>query len=410
MRKNLGAILALLFGVSTLVNGQDFPQWRGSNRDGRIDVVPAISKWPSQLRNGWKIEVGTGHSSPLVVGNRVYIHARQGENEVVSALDPGTGKRIWQDSYSVAYSVNPAAREHGKGPKSTPVYAGGRLYTLGITAILSCYEVARGRLLWRRNLGDRFVARAPLYGTAMSPIVDRGLVILHGGGPDQGGLIAFDELTGKERWAWTGDGPGYASPIITEIAGKRQLVTQTEKYIVGIWVDTGALLWKIPFETDYSQNIITPVAWRDLLIFSGYNKGVMALRVGWRDNQWVTDQVWQNRELSMYMSSPVVSGSWLFGFSHRNKGQHFCLDLESGRTLWTGDPRQGENAAILIVGGSLITLSELGELRVSSVASKGATLIRKYQVADGATWAHPVISGNRILIRDALSLRLWLLG
>ena len=410
MRKNLGAILALLFGVSTLVNGQDFPQWRGSNRDGRIDVVPAISKWPSQLRNGWKIEVGTGHSSPLVVGNRVYIHARQGENEVVSALDTGTGKRIWQDSYSVAYSVNPAAREHGKGPKSTPVYAGGRLYTLGITAILSCYEVARGRLLWRRNLGDRFVARAPLYGTAMSPIVDRGLVILHGGGPDQGGLIALDELTGKERWAWTGDGPGYASPIITEIAGKRQLVTQTEKYIVGIWVDTGALLWKIPFETDYSQNIITPVAWRDLLIFSGYNKGVMAVRVGWRDNQWVTDQVWQNRELAMYMSSPVVSGSWLFGFSHRNKGQHFCLDLESGRTLWTGDPRQGENAAILIVGGSLITLSELGELRVSSVASKGATLIRKYQVADGATWAHPVISGNRILIRDALSLRLWLLG
>jgi outer membrane protein assembly factor BamB len=410
MRRNLGAILALLFAVSTLVNGQDFPQWRGSNRDGRIDVVPAISKWPSQLRNGWKIEVGTGHSSPLVVGNRVYIHARQGENEVVTALDTGTGKRIWQDSYNVAYSVNPAAREHGKGPKSTPVYAGGRLYTLGITAVLSCYEVARGRLLWRRNLGDRFVARAPLYGTAMSPIVDRGLVILHGGGPDQGGLIALDELTGKERWAWTGDGPGYASPIITEIAGKRQLVTQTEKYIVGIWVDTGALLWKIPFETDYSQNIITPVAWRDLLIFSGYNKGVMAVRVGWRDNQWVTDQVWQNRELSMYMSSPVVSGSWLFGFSHRNKGQHFCLDLESGRTLWTGDPRQGENAAILIVGGSLITLSELGELRVSSVASKGATLIRKYQVADGATWAHPVLSGNRILIRDASSLRLWLLG
>lgn len=410
MRRNLGAILALLFAVSTLVNGQDFPQWRGSNRDGRIDVVPAISKWPSQLRNGWKIEVGTGHSSPLVVGNRVYIHARQGENEVVTALDTGTGKRIWQDSYSVAYSVNPAAREHGKGPKSTPVYAGGRLYTLGITAVLSCYEVARGRLLWRRNLGDRFVARAPLYGTAMSPIVDRGLVILHGGGPDQGGLIALDELTGKERWAWTGDGPGYVSPIITEIAGKRQLVTQTEKYIVGIWVDTGALLWKMPFETDYSQNIITPVAWRDLLIFSGYNKGVMAIRVGWRDNQWVTDQVWQNRELSMYMSSPVVSGSWLFGFSHRNKGQHFCLDLESGRTLWTGDPRQGENATILIVGGSLITLSELGELRVSSVASKGATLIRKYQVADGATWAHPVLSGNRILIRDASSLRLWLLG
>lgn len=109
----------------------------------------------------------------------------------------------------------------------------------------------------------------------------------------------------------------------------------------------------------------------------------------------------------MYMNSPVISGSWLFGFSHRQKGQFFCLDLESGRTLWTGDPRQGENAAMLIANEYLLALTEQSELFVTTIASKGATLVRKYQVADSPTWAHPVLTGDRLLIKDAGYLRVW---
>lgn len=399
-----------LFGavvIKTNVQAQDFPQWRGVNRDGRIEGLPVLKNWPPRLRAGWKIEVGAGHSSPLVMGGRVYLHSRLGENEVIQAIDLKTGRRVWQDSYPVEYAMNPAARSHGKGPKSTPVIAEGRLITLGITGILSVYDLTRGRLLWRRPFGDRLGARAPLYGTAMSPLVERGLVILHAGGQDQGGLVALDLQTGQERWIWNGDGPGYASPIVIEIAGKRQVVTQSQKYLIGIWVDNGTLLWKIPFETDYIQNAVTPIAWRDLLIFSGLNKGVSAWRIGWRDNRWVTDQVWQNREVSMYMNSPVISGNWLFGFSHRQKGQFFCLDLESGRTLWTGDPRQGENAAMLIANEYLLALTEQSELFVTTIASKGATLVRKYQVADSPTWAHPVLTGDRLLIKDAGYLRVW---
>ncbi|MFM8392754.1 MAG: PQQ-binding-like beta-propeller repeat protein, partial [Acidobacteriota bacterium] len=376
------------------------------NRDGRIDGV-ARQDWPATLRPGWRIEVGIGHSSPLVVGERVYLHTRVGENEVVRALDLKTGRTLWQDSYAVDYTMNSAARSHGKGPKSTPVIAPGRLVTLGITGVLSVYDLTRGRLLWRRQFGDRFGANAPLYGTAMSPLVDRGLVILHVGGPDRGGLLAIDLQTGREQWAWTGDGPGYASPIVVELAGKRQVVTQSQKYLIGVWIDNGALLWKIPFETDYIQNAVTPIAVRDLLIFSGLNKGVMAYRVGWRNNQWVTDQVWHNREVSMYMNSPVIAGNLLFGFSHRQKGQFFCLDLETGRTRWTGDPRQGENAAMLLVDGHLLALTEQAELMVTTVASKGATLVRQYQVAASPTWAHPVLTGRRLLIKEASHLRVW---
>ena len=397
----------LLLAACAPALAQDFPQWRGANRDGQIAGLPVVKNWPDQLKAKWKIEVGTGHSSPLVIGRRIYLHSRQAESEVVSAIDLDSGKILWQDSYPVAYNMNPAARGHGKGPKSTPLFSQGRLYTLGITGILSCYDTIKGKLAWRKNFGDRFNAKAPLFGTAMSPAIDRGLLIVHAGGHDQGGLVALDPVTGNEKWAWTGDGPGYSSPVMLDIAGKRQIVTQSQKYLIGIWADNGTLLWKIPFETEYVQNIVTPIAYQDLLIFSGINKGVMAIRVGWRNNQWVTNQVWQNKEVSMYMNSPVISGNLLFGLSHRNKGQFFCLDAETGKTLWTGDPRQGENAAMLMANGLLFSLTNEADLLIHTVASKGANQVKKYNVAESPTWAHPVLTGNRIIVKDETSLRVW---
>jgi outer membrane protein assembly factor BamB len=349
---------------------------------------------------------GVGHSSPLVVGNRVYLHSRQGEKEVVAAYDLSTGKTVWQDSYSIAYTMSPAARSHGKGPKSTPVAANGKLCALGITGVLSCYDTSRSRLLWRKEFKE-FNPNHPVFGTAASPIIDRGLVIAYVGGQDNGALKALDVATGDERWSWSGDGPGYATPIVVEIAGKRQVVTQSQQNIIGIWADNGGLLWKIPFTTEYVQNIVTPIKYRDLLIFSGLNKGVFAVRVGWRDDRWVTDTVWQNREVSMYMNSPVLAGDLLFGMSHRNKGQFFCLDAAAGKTLWTGDPRQGENAAMLIAGNTIFSLTNDADLIVTSVADRGANVIRKYRVADTPTWAHPAIVGTSILIKDEATLAMW---
>lgn len=390
---------------SQTASAQDWTQWRGANRDGAVTGFVAPKVWPEQLKSKWKIQVGIGHASPLVIGKTVYLHSRQGENEVAAAYDLETGKTLWQDSYPIAYTMNPAATGHGKGPKSTPVVSGGRLYTLGITGVLSCYDTAKGRLAWRKDFGQKFGAKAPLFGTSMSPVVDRGLLIVHAGGNDQGGLVALDAATGAEKWVWTEDGPGYASPIIVEIAGKRQVITQSQKFIIGIWADNGGLLWKIPFETEYVQNIVTPIQFKDLLIFSGINKGTFAVRVGWKD-KWVTETVWQTREVSMYMNSPVMNGNLLFGMSHRNKGQFFCLDAATGKTLWTGDPRQGENAAMLIAGDTIFSLTNDADLIVTSAASKGASVVKKYKVADSATWAHPAISGKRILIKDQNSLAL----
>jgi outer membrane protein assembly factor BamB len=403
--RKLLMILATIFIVfSTNTRAQDWPQWRGANRDGVGTGFAAPKTWPDQLKPKWKAMVGTGHSSPLVIGKRVYLHSRQGEKEVVAAYDLDTGKVLWQDSYAVEYSMNPAAHGHGKGPKSTPAFNDGKLYTLGITGILSCYDAARGKPLWRKESAALFNANSPLYGTSASPIVDRGLVIAYMGGNDSGALVAFDAVSGAEKWRWNGDGPGYASPIAVEIAGKRQIVTQSQKSIIGIWADNGSLLWKIPFETEYVQNIVTPVVYQDLLIFSGLNKGVFAIKAELRDEKWITRSAWQNKEVSMYMNSPVINGNYLFGMSHRNKGQFFCLDANTGRTLWTGDPRQGENAAMVISGGLIFSLTNDANLIVSSATDKAATPVKQYSVASSPTWAHPAIVGRNILIKDENTL------
>ncbi len=400
-----------IFLVSCLpgraILAQDWTQWRGPNRDGVISGFVAPKSWPEQLKSKWKVTVGIGHSSPLVAGRRVYLHSRQGENEVVSAFNLETGKLVWHNSYPAAYTVNPAAFAHGKGPKSTPVISQDRLYTLGITGILSCYDAATGRLVWRKDFAEKFKVRSPLYGTAMSPLVDRSLVIVHTGGNNQGGLVAMDASTGAEKWVWTGDGPGYASPIAVDLGGVRQIVTQSQQNIIGLSADKGELLWQIPFKTDYVQNIVTPILYKDLLIFSGLNNGVFAVRIIKRGAGLATEQVWQNKEVSMYMNSPVLSGNMLFGLSHRNKGQFFCLDAATGKTLWTGDPRQGENAAMLLAGDVIFSLTNDAELILTSAADKGANPIRKYKVADSPTWAHPAIAGKSILIKDENTLSLW---
>jgi outer membrane protein assembly factor BamB len=176
----------------------EWPQWRGPARDGRLSGLPARSSWPETLAPGWKLKVGAGHSSPVVSGGRVYEFSRESEAEVVRALDLDTGRELWKQSYPVAYEMNPAATGHGKGPKSTPVVAGGRLFTLGITGVLTAWDAATGRQLWRKTFEAAHRATAPAFGTATSPAVDGERLIAFVGGDGDGALAAFDVRTGAQ--------------------------------------------------------------------------------------------------------------------------------------------------------------------------------------------------------------------
>ena len=396
----------ILANTRTLL-AQEWNQWRGANRDGVVFGFTAPKTLPEQLKQKWKVDVGIGHASPVVSGKRVFLLSRRGEQETIAAFDLETGKELWKDAYQVAYTMNPAAVTHGKGPKSTPVVVDGKLYTLGITGILSCYEAESGKLKWRKEFANRFKTTSPYFGTATSPIVDRGLLIAFVGGHDSGALIAFDAETGAEKWSWKGDGPGYASPIVVELGGVRQVVTQSQQNIIGINEANGELLWQVPFTTEYVQNIVTPVAYKDTLIFSGIDKGTFAVKLVKADGKFKPQTVWENKQVSMYMNSPVLKGDYLYGMSHKRKGQFFCIDARTGATLWTSEGREGDNAAILTAGSLLFLLADDAELILANASEKKYEILKKYTVAQSPTWAHPVVVGNRLLIKDQNSLALW---
>ena len=397
----------LLAAAVAGLSAQDWSQWRGPSRNGVAAAFSAPAEWPDKPTRVWQLTVGAGHSSPIVSSGRVFQLSRIGEQEVVTAIDLASGKQAWQHRYDAPYEVNPAARTHGPGPKSTPIASGGRLFTLGISGVLSAFDAASGKLQWRKHYAKEFDAAAPDFGVAMSPAVDDGLLVVHVGGNRSGALTALDTASGKEKWAWKGDGPAYASPLIATFGGTRQVVTHSRSHLVGVSASDGTLLWRIPFATEYDQNIVTPVIVDDLVIYSGINKPLTAVRVSQPGGKWAAQPVWENADLPMYMSSPVAAAGHLFGLTHRNRGQFFCVDAKTGKTAWTTRGREGENAALVIAGDVLLATTTEGELVVARRDPLKFEVIKRYTLAASPIWAHPVPAGRGVVIKDGEAVSYW---
>lgn len=406
----LAVVIALAAAGGMVSQGQqkpaaanaDWPQWRGPKRDGSIDT-PLPARWPEALKKCWQMPVGAGHASPVVSGDRVVVIAREGDQEIVRALDLASGRELWRAAYPAPYDVNPAARSHGPGPKSTPAVAGGRVFTLGIGGVLSAFDLASGTLLWRLPAPDVL----PDYGAATSPLVDGDNVIVHVGGYENGALTSFDAATGKPRWQWTGDGPGYGSPIIATFGGVRQVIAQTQKLLVGLDASTGALLWQMPFTTEFDQNAFTPVVSRDLLLIGGIDWPLSAIRLKLADGKWTVETAWTNEQASMFMSSPVLVGGTIYGLSVRRLGQFVALDAATGKTLWSTEGREGEHASILGSRLWLLASTAGGTLVVARANPEKYEEVLRYQLADSAVWAHLAVAGRSIIVKDADKVICW---
>ena len=381
-----------------------WPQWRGPARDGVASAFTVPTTWPAQLTKKWQATVGVGHASPVVAGNRVVIHARQDNREIVAAYDFDSGKQLWQQGVEAPYTMNPAATGHGPGPKSTPAIADGRVFTLGISGIFSAHDLATGKLLWRKNAPPT----PPEFGTATSPMVDGTSVIAFLGGKNAGALTAMDTATGAVKWEWKGDGPGYSSPIIATLAGTRQIIVQSQNRLVGVNAANGRLLWETPVKTPYEQNSVTPLVVNDLVISAGLENPTIALRVtATQGKGWSVAPAWRNEDVSMYMSSPAATGNALFGLSNKNRGQFFAIDTASGKSLWTTKGREAENASIVRAGEYLLMSTTNSELVVARANAARYEEVKRYTVADSAMWAHPAFARRTIIVKDVNTLTAW---
>ncbi len=399
------ATLAMLVGIAASAAAQDWPQWRGPARDGVAAAFDVPPSWPETLQRQWSVEIGLGYATPVLVGDRLYLFTRQGEDEIMTALDAATGETVWRTSYPAPFDMNPSTARHRAGPKSTPTFHNGRLFTHGMTGTVTAFDAADGRQLWQFP-GTGVV---PLFHTSMSPLVDGDLVMVHIGGHDNGALTAFDAATGTVRWSWDGDGPAYGSPMLFELAGTRQVVVFTQGHIVGVSLETGTLLWSRPFTTRALTTSQTPILYQDMVIENGRGNGVTAFRVSPGTGGWTTENVWHTDEVSLHMTNGVVNDGVLYGLSHLNSGQYFGLDLDNGEVLWTSAPRQAENASILRSGNTILSLEDDAELVVIAHSRSAFTPVKRYEVADSETWTQPTLSGNRLFIKDISSLTLWTL-
>jgi len=236
-----------------------------------------------------------------------------------------------------------------------------------------------------------------------------GMCIVHVGVDAKGEMIAFDAKSGERRWTYNGDGPGYGSAVIANLNGERQLVAPVSKFIMGLSLEDGKPLWRHPFPTKSTQNIITPTVFGERLIVGGIGQTTASLRLSGSVGALKIEEVWKNQKAPLHMSSPVLAGDRLFGLTSRKKGQLFCVSARSGETIWTSDGGFAQYATISIGDGHLIILTNKGKLIFMKTDSETYAPLASYIVSDSRTWARPLVKGHRIIIKDDSKLTCWLL-
>ncbi len=403
----ISCILALT-AVDALA-GESWDQWMGPQRNGLFALEKTPEQWPKNLKQAWKIKVGTGHASPLLVGDRAYVFSREDNREVMRCIDVDTREALWTQAYKAPYKIkNQAGHGHGKGPKSTPAYADGRLYAVGIGGVVTAYRAEDGKILWQKKYRDRNLAATPDFGACMSPLVWNGRMFAYLGSRQGGALIAYDLDTGDELWRKNGETPGYASPVIASFNGEPHLIAMSDKRCFGVNPDTGAELWEKKWVTRYGCNIVTPIVVGDRVILSDFDAGVRAFRVKRGDGGWTADEnLWAVGDVAMFMSTGVLRGDKLFGLSHKRRGQFFKLDVKTGEIAWTGEGGGPESAGVFMTDRWGFILTTESELHVFDPAQRDLKPVASYRVADSPTWALPAFGENAILIKDKDHLALW---
>ncbi len=398
----IGVIVSCVILVGAVqVFAEDWPQWRGANRDGKVTGFTAPQTWPEALTQKWKTTVGLGDATPALVGDKLYVFARQGEDEVTLCLDANTGNELWRDAYA-AQAVTGAASRH-PGPRSSPTVAEGKVVTLGVGGILSCLDAASGKVLWRK---DEFPRLVPRFFTAMSPIIVDGMCIAHLGGSNNGAVMAFDLASGNQKWQWAGDGPAYASPVLMTVDGTKQVVVQTEKNLVGVALTDGKLVWQIaaPAQRRF-YNSATPMVHGQTVIYTGQGQGTRAVKIEKQDGGFAPKELWSNTELGTGFNTPVLNGELLFGLS--NRGNLYCMNANNGQTVWSDTTGRGNFGAVINAGSVMLALPSNSELVAFKPSDKQYEELARIKVADSATYAHPVLAGNRVFVKDQDTVTMW---
>jgi outer membrane protein assembly factor BamB len=387
---------APLPAVDATLSPGDWPGFRGPNRDSVVRGVRINADWKaSPPRPLWRHRVGPGWSSVAVVGGRLFTQEQRGEQEAVVCYEAATGKPVWvhEDQLRFWDSVS------GAGPRATPTFADGRLYTLGGTGLLNCLDAATGKREWSRDIAAEAPAKAPLWGFSSSPLVAEGVVIAYAGGDSQRQLLAYRADSGEPAWAAPAGGGSYSSPQLATLGGKPQVLFLGDRGVSAYAAATGQVLWEHSAPVPGAPRSLQPQALGDgqVLFASEMDIGVALLDVRRDGESWAASQLWASREMKPSFDDFVVHQGHAYGFD----GAMFCcLDLGTGARRWKGG-RYGHGQVLLLADqGLLLVTSEKGEAILLKANPERLEELGRFQAVNGKTWNHSVVAHGRLFVRN----------
>jgi outer membrane protein assembly factor BamB len=402
----------MALAVVGLLAAADWPQWLGPRRDGSSSET--VKPWKGPLKVVWRKSVGEGNSAPVVADGRVFLHTKVKDRlaEQLTAYDAATGKQLWQMPYDRPALVT----LYGNGPRATPAVAGGRLYSFGITGLLTCFDWQSGRQLWQVDTAKEFKTPKLIFGASCSPLVEKNAVLVNVGAKGAS-VVAFDTDDGKVLWQKLDDGASYASPISFGQGSGRQVVFLTQLGLVSLEPSDGSLLWRYPFKDTVLESSTTPVRSGDLLMVSSITRGSVGLRLKKDEGKPAVAKVWEDPALTCYFSTPVAVGTdhiyAVVGvnpltanpFAKNKTGASLrCVTANTGKVLWSKANVGAYHASLLRTGdGKLLMLEEAGSLVLIDPSPKEYRELARSKIC-GETWAHPALANGRLYVRDGKEL------
>jgi outer membrane protein assembly factor BamB len=413
---------AIAFCALSLMQGSlradDWPQWRGPNRDGVWHETGIVEKFKDkQLKLDWHVDIGSGYSGPTIADGRVFVSDRLVEPtqvERVHCFDWKTGRELWTHVYDCRYS----GVGYEAGPRAAVTINEGRAYALGAMGNLHCLDAAKGTVLWKKDLLKEYHIEMPIWGIAAAPLVDGRLVIVQVGG-EKACIVAFDKATGDEKWKSLDDRASYSAPIIIEQAGRRVLVCWTGDSIAGLDPSNGEVLWRYPFKPSRMVlNVATPVVHDDRIFLTAFYDGSLMLRLDQKklDVKEIWSKVGPNEQktqaLQSIISTPYFDGPNVYGVD--SYGQLRCLDAATGDRVWESQAAvpKARWATIHFIrnGDRMFLFNERGQLIIARLSPDGYHEISRTQVIDpttgqlpqrgGVCWSHPGFAYKHIFARN----------
>jgi outer membrane protein assembly factor BamB len=395
----------LLLGIALLifsgVQSQDWPGWRGENRDGKVTGFKSPNVWPSQLTQVWQQKVGLGDASVAFVGGKLFMNVKLDENETALCLDAATGKTLWSTILNPAPEVTGGARSH-PGPRSTPTVKNGKVYLIGAGGRLNCVDANTGKLIWN----NESFTEVPVFFAAMSPLVVDGKCVAHLNGKDKGTVVAFNADNGEIIWELKGEPSTYSSPLLMKVGNEEIIVLQTETDVIGI-SKAGSLLWKAPTPGEQRfYNSSTPIIDGQNIIVCGQGKGTKSFKIEKSGDKYSYTENWVNPDFGTSFNTPVLKDGYLFGHEAR-MGKLYCLNAASGKTCWADTTSQNRFASTLDLGKVLLSLPANGNLLVFEPNPEKYVQKINYKIAETEVYAHPLVVGDKIYVKEQELLTCW---